>query len=430
MNKHKLLHWSAGLALLLGVAVIGVYTLRHQTSILLPTYLLTFGAYYFLVAKYAHAERSLFALGVIARLILFCSLPSLSDDIYRFIWDGSLLHLGIDPYAQLPQDLLSHPHIPDTVKDLFLHLNSPQYYTVYPPLNQLLFWVSTSFGQHPLIATNCLRLFVVSAEIGSFFFLRKLLSHAGKSKKWAHWYFLNPLIILEFTGNLHFEAFVIFFLLLGLLLVQGEKWISGGMAFGGAIAMKLLPMIYLPALIFHLKSRKGFLVALAAGTVSVLTFLPLLNTALLHNIQKSLGLYFHHFEFNASIYFLLRQVGFWIKGYNMIGTLGPVLSLISACLILAISYFGKLRGWELHKTLLFTLLCYILMTTTVHPWYIIPMIPLGLLSGYFFPVAWSLLIFTTYAGYRADGFELSNYWVVLEYSCLAAFLFFELKKKK
>lgn len=430
MNKGKLLHWGAGLALLLGVAVISLSIKRYQTTLLLTTYVATFLSYSFLVRKQSLNEGSLFAVGLIARLTMFCSLPSLSDDVYRFIWDGSLLHIGIDPYAHLPQDILSDPRLPDAVVNLYPHLNSPLYYTVYPPLNQFLFWLATSLGQQALIATNCLRLLILLADMGTFLILRNLLSDSGKPKNWTYWYFLNPLVILEFSGNLHFEVFVIFFVLLGIRLIQKNKWATGGMAFGGAIAMKLLPLIYLPALFFGSKLRKGVVITLTACSVSALSFLPLINTALIDNMQKSLGLYFHSFEFNASIYFIFRQIGFWINGYNIIDTLGPALSLISACFIFTIGYFGGRRDWALPKTLLFTLMCYLLMTTIIHPWYILPLIPLGLLCGYFFPVAWSLLVFITYAGYRIDGFELSNYWVTLEYFCLAAFLFFELNKKK
>jgi alpha-1,6-mannosyltransferase len=425
-NNTKLI--LAALFFIFTIATCGLLIERHQTAFLTTAYGSGFLSYFFIVRLNENHENKLFYLGIFARLLLFTSLPSLSDDFYRFIWDGSLIHLGIDPYGAKPEDLISSAELPTYIGTLFQNLNSPQYFTVYPPLNQLLFWIATIFGESTLASVNILRFFIVIAEIGSFWLLQKLSAHYQKSKDISLWYFLNPLVILEFTGNLHFEAFVIFFLLLGLYYLTKSNFVKGGLSFGGAIAMKLLPLIFIPALFFHLKRKNGIITISVAFLVVVASLIPLLSTSLFVNIQKSLGLYFQSFEFNASLYYIFREVGFWVKGYNIIGSLGPWLSISSMTIIITISYFG--RKWMLPKAMLWVLFTYLICATTVHPWYILPLIPLGLLSGFYFPIVWSILIFVTYVGYTLEGYDLPMYWVVIEYFCLVVFMIFEFKRKK
>jgi uncharacterized membrane protein len=238
------------------------------------------------------------------------------------------------------------------------------------------------------------------------------------------------LIILEFTGNVHFEAIVIFFLLMGLHFLNEKKMVLGGFSIGGAIATKLVPFIFLPAILFKLKWKNGILVVGFAMMIAGVTLIPLISPQLISNLHSSLDLYFRKFEFNASIYFLFREIGYFFTGYNIIGKLGPVLSLIDFIAILLISLYGARAGWKLEKTILFILLIHLSLSTTVHPWYILPLIPLGIISGYYFPILWSLFIFSTYLGYTPGGYEPSAFWLVSEYMCLFVFLTFEIFNHK
>ncbi|MEO9474995.1 MAG: glycosyltransferase 87 family protein [Cyclobacteriaceae bacterium] len=412
------------------ISAIGLVIERQQTFLIGIAFFSAFLSYFWLV-RFHGDSRVLFSLGMLVRLILFLGLPSLSDDIFRFIWDGQLLAGGINPYLHTPRFIFdSLPNTPGLDQSLFSKLNSPDYYTIYPPLNQLIFWLSAvPDGNSSLIATNIIRTLVLASEVASFFLLRNLLGIHGRDQKLAAWYFLNPLIILDFTGNLHFEALVIFFILLGLNLVYMKKTGLAGIAFGFGIASKLLPLIFLPAMVINRNWKRGIIISAIAVSTCIVTFYPFISNELITNFQSSLGLYFQKFEFNASIYFLLREIGFLIKGYNTIGVLGPVLSLVSTTGIIAIAFLGAWKKWPLEKTMLLTLFSYLLFTTTVHPWYILTLIPLGLVSGFYFPIFWSFVICCTYLGYNATGFELSAGWIVFEYVSLLLFLYFEFSKR-
>jgi len=406
-----------------GVSATGLLIPRHHGFMLLMAYFSTFFGYFWLGRSQLNFTQWM-TLGVLARLILFLGMPTLSDDVYRFIWDGYLMGNGVSPFQKLPIVYLEQ-NIPGINQVLFDHLNSQPYFTVYPPLNQWLFWLATSLSDSWLFQTNVFRFFLVVADLVSVYFLITLLKLYKLAEKNALWFFLNPLLILEATGNIHFEGFVICFLLMGIYFLEKNKWLSSALGFGLAIATKLLPLIYLPAVFFKKPDLKHLMITGGAVIIAVLTFLPFIASGAFDGMQSSLGLYFQKFEFNASIYFIIREIGFWYKGYNIIGTLGPWLSIFSGIGIILIAIFGRIKNWPLPKTMLFALSFYLLMATTVHPWYILPLLALGLLSGYFFPLIWSLMIFVTYFGYTDKGFELSFFWIVLEYVVVILTFIFE-----
>lgn len=411
---------------ILAVFSVGNWIERHQSLQLMLAYSSAFMGYIFLLQKYEDT-KILFTSGVILRVLMFFSLPTLSDDLYRFIWDGTLIKNDIHPFAELPHYYLDK-NIDGISEELFGLLNSPGYFTIYPPLNQVIFWLSAEIGDGDwFVSANVIRLFLLAADVGSFFLLQSILRANKKPAFLAHWFWLNPLIILEGIGNLHFEGLVVFFILLGIYGYQRSKRVLAVVGFGLAIGSKLLPLIYLPVLFLTGLKNKKWWIAPLAGAIALSTIVPMLDAPFLSGMQQSLELYFRSFEFNASIYFLARQIGYWIYGYNNIALIGPVLSLLSFLSICIVSILAWRREWSLGRSFLFVLTCYLFFATTVHPWYIIPLIAFGILSGYWYPIVWSLLIFLTYIGYDQNGFELPLYLVVVEYVIVSLTLFLELK---
>ena len=129
-------------------------------------------------------------------------------------------------------------------------LNSSNYATVYPPLNQFFFWLST-FTVEPLWSAGILRIFLFLSDIFSTLLMHKLTTKTTLSS----WFFLNPLLIIEGVGNIHFESMMIFFLVLALYFISKNKFVKAGFAWGLAIATKFIPLIFLPAFVFYYKKR-------------------------------------------------------------------------------------------------------------------------------------------------------------------------------
>ncbi|MEQ6166894.1 glycosyltransferase 87 family protein [Ekhidna sp. MALMAid0563] len=399
---------------ILAIFSIGNWIERYQSLPLMLAYASAFMGYIFLLQK-SEDTKTLFITGLIIRALLFFTLPSLSDDLYRFIWDGTLIKNDIHPFAELPGYYLEK-NIDGISSELYGLLNSPNYFTIYPPINQAIFWLSAGIGIGDwLVSANVIRLVLCAADVGSYFLLKSILRASGKPVFLANWFWLNPLIILEGVGNLHFEGLVVFFILLGIYGYQKSKYVLAAGGFGLAIGTKLLPLIYLPVLFLSGLKNKKWWVAPVAGVIALLTIVPMLDATFLSGMQESLELYFQSFEFNASIYFAARQIGYWIYGYNNIALIGPLLSLLSFLSICVVSIVAWKKEWSLSKSFLFVLTIYLLFATTVHPWYIIPLIVFGVLSGYWYPIVWSFLIFLTYLGYDKNGFELPMYLVVIEY---------------
>ncbi|UOQ68092.1 glycosyltransferase 87 family protein [Hymenobacter volaticus] len=412
-----------------------------------------FGLYVYLLKSHLSLRVGLVA-AFLLRMLWLPVLPNLSDDYHRFRWDGLLVAQGVNPFQYRPDELVSgavkasvnpsdttitqlstfNHTLPATVNQqlttLYPKLNSPHYYSVYPPVCQAAFGLASGlFPTNELGAVIILRLVVLLAEAGTAALLVALLSAFGQTRQRALWYLLNPLVVAELTGNLHFEALMICFALLALwLLVQGKRSRSA-VALGLAVGTKLLPVLVLPLLIKRLGWRQFLRYSIMMGAVIAVLFLPFFSLDLLHNINRSLTLYFSKFEFNASVYYVLRSIGYRLTGYNEIAIIGPGLARATAVLALWLAWREKPASWAtLPRTLLFTLTIYYLFAIVVHPWYLAPLVALSVFTTYRFALVWSGMVVLSYAAYQTSAY-LENSWLLgLEYLTVLAVLAWELRR--
>lgn len=397
-------------------------------------YLPFFGAYAYVMQQGEKAPlRFYLGVAVMARVILWIAFPQLSDDVYRFIWDGRLLTSGYNPFDHLPAHYLEAEQLVSGLDQaLFDQLNSPEYFTIYPPVAQATFalacWLfPTSVAGSAMV----MKFFLLLCEIGTIALLPRLLKSFQLSAHRSLIYALNPLLIIEIVGNLHYEGAMIFFLLLGLWWLQKENFVPAAVAIALSIAAKLLPLLFLPFFIKRLGLRRSLLFFSLMGITLLLLFLPLVNGVFLQNFGNSLDLYFRKFEFNGSIYYFFRWIGFQLKGYNTIASLGPLLAFTTFLGITTAAYLDNDHSWRtLPGRALFAICLYLFCTTTVHPWYVALPVVLCLFTNWRFPILWSALILLTYINYSyAVYFE--NLWIVsLEYTFVFAFLIWEIRNNK
>lgn len=402
---------------------------RSDFYIFLGVYSLLFGCYVFWV-KADFSFKWKITMGIVFRLICIAALPILSDDYFRFFWDGTLLTNGFNPYLYLPTDFVHTPVAAQLglTQALYHSLNSPSYYTVYPPLNQAIFalaaWLSLGdiWG-----AVVLMRLVILLAEFGALYFLIKLLNHYQLPQNQLLWYWLNPLVIIEATGNLHFEAVMFAFLLGGIYFLQVKKNLPlGALFFALAISTKLIPLLLMPLMWRYLGFKKGFWFCTLVGFFLLLSFLPFVSMKLIANFGSSLELYFQKFEFNASVYYVLRMIGFQVYGYNLIATLGRVLSVLSLVGILGIAFFSlQHKARDLPIAVLWTLAFYYLLATTVHPWYALMLVGLSVFTPYRFACVWSFTVVFSYSAYQSLDYQENLYWVALEYVLVLVYLVWE-----
>ncbi|WP_247232527.1 glycosyltransferase 87 family protein [Telluribacter sp. SYSU D00476] len=426
MNRYGQWSWLA--VSLVGHAWLAYATPRTDTAQLLLLWCGLFLLYGLLWIKQVEKDFLLFVgAAVLFRLLWLFAMPALSDDVYRFIWDGRLLSHGYNPFLHLPSDIIDKGWAQEIGlgQELFQKLNSPDYYTVYPPLLQGWFAVATVVGGSTYSAAIWLKVPLLLAEVGSLWLVYQLVKDSAggelKARRSVLLYGLNPLVIAELTGNIHYEGLTIFFLLACFYFWKNQRLHLSALMLALAVGVKLLPLIFLPLLISRLRLREQIRYVVIVGIGVLLPFLPFLDWTIWYNMSDSLGLYFQRFEFNAGLYYLLRAVGTWLVGYNPIGTLGPVLSLISFTTILFLSFYRKLP-FSLYERALLILTVYLLCATTVHPWYVVPLVALGALTRFRYPVVWSALLPFTYLAYGQVPFAESLWVVAVEYLVVGGWL--------
>lgn len=423
------------IALLLSAAAyVGVAyaTPRANFGQLLGLIAVAFAAYIWLVRSRLTLRVALVA-GMVFRLLWLPATPALSDDYHRFRWDGLLVAGGQNPYLHRPDELLTLKAQTDNVQlrqqltDLYPKLNSPHYFSVYPPVCQAVFGVAAwLFPQNEQGFIFLLRAVLIGAELVTTLLLMSLLRTFGQPKHRALWYVLNPLVIVELTGNLHFEALLICGLLAAWWALVRGRWVWSAGALGVAVATKLLPLLVLPFLI----RRLGWGAFLRYAAVLILVvggfFAPFMSLDLFSNFARSLDLYFHTFEFNASFYYLLRAVGYWLIGYNLIATIGTGLALTVGLLLLLLAWRERQPTMaSLGQTLLLALTLYYLLATTVHPWYLTPLIALACFTPYRYSIVWSGVVLLSYAAYQIPVYSENLLLVGLEYGVVIGSLLWE-----
>ena len=150
---------------------------------------------------------------------------------------------------------------------------------------------------------------------------------------------------------------------------------------------------------------------------------------MIENYVNTIQLWFNTFEFNGSLYKIVRAIGYEVKGYNIIRKLGNITPFITVGLVLIFSIFNSNRQpRQVFKSILLMLSCYFFMATTVHPWYIINLIFLGVITGYAYPIVWSLTVFWSYSSYGLVGFEEHLGWQLVSYGLVYGCFFYEMIK--
>ncbi len=377
--------------------------------------------------------KKLLLLGILLRGCLFFFEPNWSEDGARFLWDGELLRQGQNPYGLTPTQVLEQQVEGNGLNaKLFAELNSPNYYSVYPPINQALFWIGAWVGQGSIAQGYfALRCMLLLGEIGVFYLLWSLLARFELPQKQILLYWFNPLVIVEVVGNLHFEGVVLLFLLASLLGLSRQKLGWSGTFWGLAVGMKLLPFLLAPTFFFWkgVRTSPRFW-GVALGTL-FLSFLPLVYLNSWENFLQSLQLYQGKFEFNASLYYLFRAVGYELAGYNTIWYLTKVgmgCTLFGAVLI----------SWKRSNVSLFEIpdvwvqlyLLYFLMQPVVHPWYLLPGLGLSLLTGKWTFILWSFGAIFSYQAYSQNPVQEQPLFLGLEYGLVLLGLYLDYFQKQ
>jgi alpha-1,6-mannosyltransferase len=433
--------WIAAIALLLLMLDSGYFVERNNFTHLFTAYTSAFLLYFFILKSVKIQEDIDFwiKMGFILRGVLIMSIPNFSEDIYRFIWDGRLINLGINPFNFKPSYFFENHLYPETLTlELYSQLNSKNYFTVYPSVCQGIFALAVwLFPKSIYGATLVIKSFLLVSEFGTIFLLKKMLPNSKRILI----YILNPLIIIELCGNAHFEAAMIFFFLLSIFLLKqsNSSLLKSSLAYSLSITSKMLSLIFAPFFIKKMGIKRSFYYFSLVGILLIILFFPLFNAVFINNIQSSLKLYFQKFEFNASIYYLLRGVGTAQYGYNPITFISTILTsslLIGLLIIFIIDWrkkatntvedSDKIGEGVRFEVFLWAISLYFLCATTVHPWYAAMPLAISVFTRFSYIALWTSVLPMTYIHYSYPT-PTENYWVIgFEYMLVIGFFIYEI----
>jgi hypothetical protein len=386
------------------------------------------------------------------RAIFILAIPNLSQDFYRFIWDGRMILEGLNPYLYTVESFINTGEFPfEQAQELHVGMGNlnASHFTNYPPINQLCFVIANLFpGQSILSAVIGLRCIIIAADFGTLYFGKKLLEKLKIPVNRIFWYILNPFIIIELTGNLHFEGVMIFFLIWSLYLLFSDNWQWAAVIFALSVSVKLIPLIFLPLFFqwfikrdsnnnkvsIRIKLTKLLLFYTIIGITTLLLFAPFYSSEFINNYSKTVALWFQTFEFNGSFYYVAREIGYLFRGYNEIAIIGKTIPIIVVLFILIITLIRKNRApIQLITAMLLVLSFYYFTATTVHPWYVATLLILSVFTKYRFPLVWSFMIILSYLAYiNVNNIDKSeNLWIIgLEYVIVYGVFIWEVFIKK
>ncbi|HEX2995497.1 MAG TPA: hypothetical protein VHP14_11770, partial [Anaerolineales bacterium] len=313
------------------------------------------------------------ALGL--RLLVLFSPPQLSDDIYRYLWDGSNLLQGINPYVAAPSDLTP----PSSLEAIHSQINHPDYVTIYPPAAQIVFSGGAALGG----TVTGIKEFLVLFDMGLCALLILLLKRLEMPVWWTVLYAWNPLPVLEIAGSGHVDGTGLTMLIGSFTLLAEDRrsgsgselkhwpFLLSGILMAGAGLVKLFPFILAPVLfmIVPVKRRLHF----AVGFLSTLSALSLAFLPHLANMASSLGTYARNWEFAGFAFNTLR-----ILVGSGTGTRLSLLSfflLVVAAIVLHLARSlsrTKTPAAKLHQALkacYAIAMAFLLLTPTLQPWY-------------------------------------------------------------
>ncbi|HEY9403866.1 MAG TPA: glycosyltransferase family 87 protein [Pyrinomonadaceae bacterium] len=212
------------------------------------------------------------------RLSVLVAPPLLSDDIYRYVWDGRVQAAGINPYRHVPAADALRP-LRDA--EIYQNINRRDYApTIYPPLAQVIFFLTTRVSE----TVGWMKTVMVLFEAAGLWALAALLASFKLPPQRVLLAAWHPLAVWEIASSGHLDALVICFVALALLARRKGRESLTGALLAAAVLVKLFPLVLLPAfyrrwswrmpLAFCVTLAAGYVPYLSVGAGRVLGFLP------------------------------------------------------------------------------------------------------------------------------------------------------------
>ncbi len=337
-------------------------------------------------------------LAVAARVPLLFAEPTLSDDVYRYIWDGRLQRFGHNPYTSPPGDpALQHLHTDVTRRTA--HQALP---TIYPPAAQWFFRGIAAVSE----SVFAFKLAFVVCDLLIVWLMLRWLARAGQSPWRVLLYAWNPLVIIEVAGSGHLDVLGALLLFLSFAALSKQWTLAAAVAFVASVEVKLIPIVLVPMFWRRLRVRD---VALAC-----LFGLALAAPFLFESTGPSVGalpIYLEKWRFNAPAFVFIER---FVHGRS--------LAVMPAVVGLAVAV-GLRRRYRAAGAWAWPMAAALMAMMTVYPWYLVWLVPfLGALETVPLLV-WTqsvlLTYFVWYVAGQGGAWDLPSWVLAVEYGSLA-----------
>jgi hypothetical protein len=203
------------------------------------------------------ALRAVLVLSLVFRAGLLFAPPMLSDDLHRYLWDGRVLLSGDNPYRHPPES----EALRDLRGDLYDRLDHREVRTVYPPAAQLIFAAGSLFGA----GAAGLKALLILADILGIVLLRRVLVGCGLPPLRILIYAWNPLAVIEIAWSGHLEPVGTLCVIVAAVAIIQKRDFRATVALTLGALVKLLPLALFVPLLRSLRARCLLLVPLLAG---------------------------------------------------------------------------------------------------------------------------------------------------------------------
>lgn len=343
------------------------------------------------------SRAAVWGVGLGARALLLPLEPHFSDDVYRYLWDGWVQLAGLNPYLHAPAD----PALAELRTAWHALVNHPEVPTIYPPAAQAVFFLLAAAGSSILL----LKLAWIACDLGTAWIVDRLARRresaagppageggrtAGGGSRALLLYLWCPLLVLEVAWSAHLEPLGLLPMVAAVLLLgsRAERWRGrehvAGALLGLGAAVKLAPAAGLPAL----ARRHGAPAATAGLGVILLFCLPYLSAG--ERLLEGLGVFADRWEFNPGLWWALAEVA----GDRTARILG-------AAAVAGVALLAAGRRWSVERALFWTIGTALVLSPTLHPWYVLWILPFAALRRSVPWLVFTGLIFLAYWGRTA-----------------------------
>ena len=358
------------------------------------------------------------AVAVLMRLAVLLAPPYLSDDIYRYVWDGRVEGAGINPYRYVPAD----PHLA-ALRDetIYPNINRSDYApTIYPPVAEYLFFVGTRLSE----SLTAMKGTLLAFELVGMALLLRLLDDCRLPRERLLIYAWHPLALWEFAGSGHVDAAVVTFVALALWARRRQAaWLTGS-ALAAAALVKFFPAVLFPALY----RRWDWKMPLAAAATVVVAYMPFSGAG-----SAVLGFLPDYLQEEG----LRSGAGFFL--WNVLGSLAPLQHVgpapylaFAGAALLVLAVRGLFTAEDRYLASAMTLAVAAMVLVSPHyPWYFVWIVPLICFtprpSVLYLTLACPLLHFVP-GGPDPEGARMPFEWAI--YGPFVALVAFELWRQR